>query len=291
MSPDVLAIWLNGKPVEPAQARISVFDRGFLFGDGVYEVIPAYGGRLFRVNEHLERLQRSLAAIRMANPLSDEQWKATLEELVDRHPDIDQQVYLQITRGPAPKRDHAIPEHSNPTVFCMSSRMPAPPEELAQTGISAITLEDVRWRWCHVKAITLLANVLMRQAAKDRDAMEAILIRDGRATEGAASNLFIVSDGVLTTPPKSEFLLPGITRDLVLELAAQADMPTSEADIELAQLRSAQEVWLTSSSREVMPVTLLDDAPVGSGQAGPMWHKMRELFQDYKRRLRAGLCP
>ncbi|HEC16517.1 MAG TPA: D-amino acid aminotransferase [Sedimenticola sp.] len=261
-------------------------DRGFLFGDSVYEVIPAYGGRLFRLPQHLHRLEQSLHAIHMQNPMSRQNWETILGALAAQHPGTDQSIYLQVTRGVAGARDHAIPAGLEPTIFAMSSPLPAPDPGIPARGIAAITLDDIRWRLCNIKATTLLPNVLLRQEAGERGALEAILIRDGLAVEGAASNLFIVDDGQLITPPKGEHLLPGITRDLVLELAAEAEIPYCEANITAERLDEADEIWLTSSTREIMPVTHLDDRPINNGRPGPLWRRMNELFQAYKEELR-----
>ncbi len=279
-------IYLNGEFLAPEQAHISVMDRGFLFGDGIYEVIPAYAGRLFRLPQHLHRLTDSLHAIRMENPLSEQAWTQMLERLVEQLPGCDQTVYLQVTRGAADIRDHAIPKGIDPTLFAMTSPMLPPDPVLAQSGIAAITLDDTRWHQCNIKAITLLANVLLRQQANDRGANESILIRDGNALEGAASNLFIVEDGLLITPPKSRFLLPGITRDLILEMADAHRIPFKEEDIRADRLRSADEIWLTSSTKEIMPVTRLDELPVGEGKPGPSFNRVTELFSAYKERVR-----
>ncbi|MGD2082303.1 MAG: D-amino acid aminotransferase [Chromatiales bacterium] len=281
-------VYLNGEFLPLERARVSVMDRGFLFGDGVYEVIPAYGGRLFRLDHHLRRLENSLAAIRMDSPLSDGQWETALQRLVSQYPGQDLGVYLQVTRGPAEKRDHAIPDSVHPTVFAMASPIDPPAPGLAERGVAAVTLDDIRWQLCHIKATTLLANVLLRQQARDEDAIEAILVRDGEVTEGAASNLFIVSEGLVLTPPKGPHLLPGITRDLILELAAEEGLPCAEARIGIRQLETADEIWLTSSTREVLPVTRLNGAPVGAGVPGPLWRCMSELYQAYKVRLRGG---
>ena len=283
-------VFLNGEFLPLEQARVSVLDRGFLFGDGVYEVIPAYAGRLFRLTEHLDRLDNSLRSIRMEPPLSHAQWERILGRLVAQEPTTDLTLYLQITRGAASKRDHAIPEDIPPTLFAMATVNPPsrPDADAYVEGIAAITLDDIRWHLCNIKAITLLANVLQRQRAVDEDAMEAILIRDGLAHEGAASNLFIVKEGTLVTPPKGPQLLPGITRDLVLELAADAGLPHREGDIFEAELRDADEVWLTSSSREVMPVTRLNGKPVADGRPGPLWRHMMGLYQEYKTQLQKG---
>ena len=281
-------VYLNGRFLPPGQAMVPVLDRGFLFGDGVYEVIPAYGGRLFRLEEHLARLEDSLAAVRIRNPHDRAGWAALLTRLVADNGGGDQSVYLQVTRGADSKRDHAFPKGIAPTVFAMSTPMAPLPPGMAERGIAAITRDDYRWARCDIKAITLLANVLLRQEAVDAGAYETILLRDGHAIEGAASNLFIVEDGVILTPPKGPLLLPGITRDLVLELAAAHGQSAREAAIGEAQLRAADEIWLTSSTREIMPVTLLDGAPVNGGKPGPVWARMLAHYQAFKQGLRAG---
>jgi D-alanine transaminase len=281
---DVL-VYLNGTYVPLNEAKISVLDRGFLFGDGVYEVIPVYGGRPFRLDEHLRRLDHSLAGLRMASPLSDGEWAALFDRLIDGTDD--QYIYLQVTRGAAPKRDHAIPADVEPTVFVMCS----PSAPIPADGIRAVTVDDIRWRRCDIKAITLLANVLLRQEAVDRGAAEAILVRDGRVTEGAASNIFIVRDGVLITPPKSNELLPGITRDLVLELAKENGIAAEERSIRLEELKQASEIWMTSSTREILPVIDLDGSPVGGGEPGPVWRRVQTLYQAYKQGLRTAGGP
>ena len=280
--------YLNGSFLPLEDASISVMDRGFLFGDGVYEVIPVYAGKLFRLEEHLQRLQNSLDGVRIGNPLTTAAWHELLEELVSRNNGGDQAVYLQVTRGVAPKRDHAFPVDTRPTVFAMSNPLPAPIDVAAEPGIHAITLPDIRWQHCNIKAITLLPNVILRQQAVEADTAEAILIRDGYVTEGAASNIFIVRNGILVTPPKSPALLPGITRDLVIELAAGNAIPYREADIAAAELCTASEIWLTSSTREISPVVQLDDEVVGDGKPGPVWSQMIALFQAYKASIRRG---
>lgn len=283
---DDTRVYLNGRLLPRAEACVPVMDRGFLFGDSVYEVIPVYGGHLFRLDHHLDRLENSLGAIRMVNPLTHEAWRAVLLELVGQRPGEDQSIYLQVTRGAAEKRDHAIPDGIAPNVFAMTTPLAPIDPVVARDGIAAITLDDLRWQRCDIKATTLLANVLARQIAKEHGAIEAILIRDGLALEGAASNLFVFASGRLVTPPKSPFLLPGITRDLVIELAEANHLPLSEADIPASALTTADEVWLTSSTREVMPVTRLDGEPVGTGRPGPVWRRMNDLYQAYKAELR-----
>jgi len=279
-------VYLNGEFIPLTEAKVSVMDRGFLFGDSIYEVIPAYGGRLFRLQHHLQRLENSLHAIHMENPLSIAEWESLLATLVIQYPGEDQSIYLQVTRGVAPSRDHAIPEEPVPTTFAITTPFPPIDPQIYEHGISAITLDDIRWRYCNIKATTLLPNVLLRQEAKERGAMEAILVRDGLAMEGAASNLFIVDDGQIITPPKGEHLLPGVTRDLVLELAAEADLAYCEMPIKAEQLDSADEIWLTSSTREIMPVTHLDDRPINNGKPGKLWQKIFNHFQAYKEELR-----
>ncbi|MEN8215434.1 MAG: D-amino acid aminotransferase [Pseudomonadota bacterium] len=277
-----MIVYLNGEFLPLSEARIPVLDRGFIFGDGVYEVIPVYAGRLFRLQEHLQRLDNSLKGIKLQNPLTHQQWIEILETLVARNNGGDQAVYLQITRGPA-KRDHNFPDHIVPTVLIMSEpTSPAPPS----TGVKAITCADTRWQHCDIKSIALLANILLRRQAIEVGAAEAILIRDGYVMEGAASNVFIVDDGVAITPPKSQFILPGITRDLTLEAMQAAQLPCREASIHVAQLRSAEEIWLTSSTREILPVIRLDDKAVGKGNPGPVWTQVWQIYQDYKQNLR-----
>jgi D-alanine transaminase len=278
-------VYLNGVLLPRDQAQIPVLDRGFLFGDGVYEVIPAYAGRLFRLRQHLDRLGRSLAGIRLANPHTDAAWQDLLHRLLESSPGTDQAVYLQITRGAAPKRDHAFPSGIAPTVFAMANPMDPMPAQVAEQGVAAITLADIRWDCCHLKTITLLANVLLRQQAVDAGTAEAILIRDGLVTEGAASNLFLVRDDRLITPPHSQRLLPGITRDLVLELASAGGIPWSETDIAATELDSADEIWLTSSTKEVLPVTRLNGHAIGNGRPGPLWQAMLGLYRGYKERV------
>ena len=264
-----------------------VMDRGFVFGDGVYEVIPAYGGRLFRLGEHLKRLDNSLAGIRLNNPLQHAEWGAVLNRIVAENGGGEQSVYLQITRGHAP-RDHAFPNDSQPTVLVSSSPLKPVSPELLTNGVSTISLDDIRWKHCHIKAISLLPNILLRQQAIDVGAQEAILIRDGVITEGAASNVFIVKDSVIKTPPKGPYLLPGITRDLVLELANANGLACEECSFNPDALEHADEIWLSSSTKEVLPVTTLNNKAVGNGQPGPMWTQMQKLYQAYKQDLIAG---
>jgi D-alanine transaminase len=275
--------YLNGEYLALADAKVSVLDRGFLFGDGVYEVIPVYAGHLFEVDAHLGRLAYSLGEIGLANPLDDAEWRAVLGELVRRNGGDNQALYLQVTRGADSRRDHGFPRDVPATVFAMSSRLEPIPEARLAAGVTAITRDDSRWRRCDIKSTALLANVLLRQEAIDAEATDAILIRDGYATEGARSSLFICDGDKIYTPPQGNEVLPGITRQLVIQLARQHGLHCDETRIPEPLLRSAGEIWLTSSTREVLPVTRLDGKPVGMGSPGPHWHEIHALFQDYKR--------
>ena len=287
MSDSVLA-YLNGDYLPRDRASLPIMDRGLLFGDSVYEVIPVYGTRPFRVDQHLDRLDRSLAAIGMDNPLPRAAWHAMFQRLAGQLGDIDQSIYLQVTRGSYPVRNHVIPPQVTPNVFAFPMPIPPRDPDVAARGIRAITLDDIRWHRCDIKATTLLANVLARARASEEQADEAILVRDGQVMEGSASNLFIVSNGLLITPPDSTEVLPGITRDLVLELAAEDGIPYAQAAIGSSELFAADEVWLTSSTREVAAVVQLNGKPVGDGRPGPMWHRMDRLYQECKTRLRSG---
>jgi D-alanine transaminase len=271
-------VYLNGRYLPIEDAHISVLDRGFLFGDGVYEVIPAYRGRLFEFEAHMARLDNSLAAVRIDNPHSLDEWQGIFAPLLEDG--TDQYVYLQITRGAAPKRDHQFPENVVPTVFAMSS--PIPPYLSRETGIKAFSLEDSRWQNCHVKAITLLANVLLRQEASERGGAEAILIKNGFVTEGSSSNVFAVLNGRLVTPPLSRDILPGITREVILKIAEANHISCLEQPVSIDDLKQADEIWIASSVREIVPVIELDDRTISGGKPGPVWQKVNRLFQAYK---------
>ena len=270
--------YLNGEFASLDALRVSVLDRGFLFGDGVYEVIPVYGGCLFRLPQHLARLERSLAAVSIRNPCSKAQWSELLQGLVDKNGGGSQKVYLQLTRGVAP-RDHAFPEDAIPTVFAMSS--PFEPAQQVGIGCRAVTREDIRWQRCDIKTIAFLPNVLARQQAIEAAAEEAILLRDGYVTEGAASNVFVVSNGAIVTPPEGPWLLPGITRELVLELARAAGIRCAEVPVSSHALKGADEIWLTSSTLELVPVVSLDGRCIGTGRPGPVWEQLHALYRDH----------
>ena len=276
--------YLNGQFLPLADARIPVLDRGFIFGDGVYEVIPVYSRRPFRLPEHLRRLQHSLDAIRLGNPMADAEWTRLIHELVARHSGEDQSVYLQVTRGVA-KRDHAFPKEGKPTVFMMSSPLSTPPREQIEQGVPCITATDFRWLKCDVKSVSLLGNCLLRQLAADAGAAEVVLFRDGFLTEASASNVFVVRGGKLLAPPKNHLILPGITYDVVLELAAAKGIPIELRAIAELEVRSADELWVTSSSKEVLAITTLDGKPVGNGRPGPLFRTVHQAFQEFKRKV------
>jgi D-alanine transaminase len=279
-------IYLNGEWMPIEQARIPVLDRGFIFGDGVYEVIPSYSGHPFRLREHLVRLQSSLDAVRIVNPYSLDRWTELVREIVARNPWEDQGVYLQVTRGVAP-RDHAFPKGVKPTVFMMANPLVTPPQSQRDLGVAAVTVADNRWLRCDIKSVSLLANCLLRQAAVDQGAVESVLLREGMLTEGSASNIFVVKNGVIITPPKTNFILPGITYDVVVELARANRLPLEIRQVREAEVRDADELWLTSSTKEVLPISTLDGKPVGhgeqAGKPGPVAARMYQLYQDYKR--------
>ena len=280
-------IYLNGDFMPIEEARIPVLDRGFIFGDGVYEVIPVYSRKPFRLAEHLHRLQYSLDGIRLSNPHSNKEWSNLLGQIVAGNESDDQSLYLHITRGVA-KRDHAFPKGIMPTVFIMSNPLLAPPGELLATGVAAITANDNRWLRCDIKAISLLPNVLLRQMAIDADAIETVLLREGFMTEGAASNIFVIKDGVLLAPPKNHLMLPGITYDVVLELAAANKIPHEVREVSEYEVRTAREILLTSSTKEIMPITRLDGKPVGDGKPGSMFALLHQLYQNYKSSVMRG---
>lgn len=277
-------IYLNGEFMPIEQAKIPVLDRGFIFGDGVYELVPVYSRHPFRLPEHLRRLQASLDGIKLANPHDDPTWTRLIHRLVELNEAQDQSLYMHITRGPA-RRDHAFPKDVAPTVFMMSNPLTTPPRQQVSEGVSAITAVDNRWLRCDIKAIALLPNVLLRQQAVEAGCAEAVLLREGFMTEGAASNVFVVSNGVLLAPPKNHLMLPGITYDVVLELARANGIRHEVREIPEAQLRSAQEIWMTSSTKEVLAITSLDGKPVGTGTPGPLFARMYALYQDYKNQV------
>jgi len=280
--------YLDGRFVSVEDARISPFDRGFIFGDGVYEVIPYYGGRGLRACEHLERLQRSLDLLDMPNPHTVAQWEALITDLVAKNGGGDQAVYMQVTRGVA-KRDFAPPKGLTPTVFLRSNPLPRPTKAMYDKGLNCVTLDDFRWGRCQVKSTALLGAVLLKHEATQMGADDCVLFRDGYLTESSASNVAAVKNGVILCPPKDNFILPGITYDLMIELAQRAGMPLEMRKVSRKEVLAADELWLTSSTKEVIAITTLDGKPFGNaahaGKPGPLFWKMLGLFQDYKQQL------
>ena len=282
--PDTEAIvYLNGAFLPIGEAKIPVLDRGFIFGDGVYEVIPAYGREPFRMRHHLARLAHSCDGIGLANPHADAEWERLVRELIARQPFDDQAVYLQVTRGVA-KRDHAFPKSAAPTVFMMSNPLPSPTREQVERGVAAITADDNRWQRCDLKTTSLLGNVLMRQLAAEAGAVETVMFRDGFLTEASASNVLIVKGGTIVAPPKDRLILPGITYDAAIEFAREAGMQVEIRPIARAEALAADEMWLSSSTKEVLAVTTVDGRPFGGGRPGPVFRRMWEVFQARKPR-------
>jgi D-alanine transaminase len=277
-------VYLNGEFVPLADAKISVLDRGFIYGDGVYEVVPVYGRHAFRMPQHLARLQYSLDGIRLANPRSDAEWDALIAGLIGRQPFADQAVYLQVTRGVA-RRDHAFPAGVTPTVFMMSNPLVVPSREQVERGVAVVTAQDNRWLRCDLKTTSLLGNVLMRQLAVDRDAVETVMFRDGHLTEASASNVMIVRDGRIIAPPKDNLILPGITYDATLEIAKGAGVALEVRAIPHAEAMAADEMWLSSSTKEVLAITMIDGRPFGGGKPGPVFRRVWDAFQRAKPRV------
>jgi D-alanine transaminase len=280
--------YLNGEYKPLAEAQVSVMDRGFLFGDGVYEVIPVYARKPFRLQEHLRRLSASLAAIRIDNPHSDAEWETIIARLIESAASADQQVYLQVTRGVAPVRNHAFPPDTQPTVLVMTDSLLPPSAELFATGVTAVSAADIRWLRCDIKSTSLLANCLLRQVAVDAGCAETVLFRDGILTEGAASNIFVVKDGMLLAPQKNHLMLSGITYDVLLEITALHKIPCTVRDITEAEVHGADELLMTSSTREVLPIVQLDGRPVGSGKPGPLTQALAAHYQGFKRTVMYG---
>ena len=276
--------YLNGEFQQLRDARVSPLDRAYLFGDSVYEVLPVFGGRMFRFREHFDRLARSLKEIRLPTPHTHQQWLQILENLIERNGGGDMYVYVQVTRGQEYGRNHAFPAKIVPGVFAMAAPLPALSDEQRANGLSAITVEDFRWGRCDIKSTALLANVLMKQVAADAGAQEAIIVRDGELLEGSSTSIFVVSKGAIATPPNSNRILPGTTREVALELA-DGTMTITIRRISVDELRAADEVWMSSATRDVLPVTQIDGRPVGTGKPGPLWQRMEKSFHALRERL------
>ena len=277
--------YLNGEFIAMRDARVSVLDRGFLFGDGIYEAMPVYGGRIFRFDEHLARLNRSLTKVRITNPLSETQWLAHCRRLIAAQPEGDKTIYIQVTRGVAP-RNHVMPDDIAPTVFMMCNPLPAAPAEQRHKGVACITARDFRWERGDIKSISLLGNVLARQMSADHGALETIMLRDGYLTEASASNVWVVHEGAVLGPPKSEHVLEGIRYELIRELCEDIGVAYNLRPIAEADVLSADEVLLSSATKEVLPVTSLDGEPVGHGalrgKPGPIYARLFEAYQRAK---------
>jgi D-alanine transaminase len=283
-----MTVFLNGKLLPAGEATVSVLDRGFIFGDGVYELVPAYSRVPFRLDEHLARLERSLGETKIRNPYSRAQWRDAIYRLIDAQPHEDQGVYFQVTRGVA-KRDHAFPKSAEPTVFMMSNPLVNPPAAQVEQGASALSAPDNRWLRCDIKSISLIGNCLLRQLSAEAGAAETILFREGKLTEASASNVFIVKRGVIQSPPKTHLILPGITYDVVVELARANGMALEFRELTEAEVRAADEVWVTSSSKEVLAIVELDGKPIGERRPGPVFRRMYQLYQEFKQQvMRAG---
>jgi D-alanine transaminase len=274
-------VYLNGEFVPLADAKISVLDRGFIYGDGVYEVVPVYNRKPFRMPQHLARLRRTLDGVGMAHPMSDAQWVDTLQALIARHPFADQAVYLQVTRGVA-KRDHAFPKGVAPTVFMMSNPLTLPTREQVERGVAVVTAIDNRWHRCDLKTTSLIGNVLMRQFAVEANAADTVMFRDGYLTEASASNVLAVIKGTVVAPPKDHAILPGVTYDATFECTRAAGVPLDIRPVTRTEALSADELWLSSSSKEVLAITTVDGKPFGGGVPGPVFRKVHAAFQQAK---------
>jgi len=269
--------YLNGEYLPLSSARIPVLDRGFIFGDGIYEVVPVYRKRPFRLEQHVDRLERSLAEVRIANPHTRAQWRALIERLVASSPGADLVVYLQVTRGVA-RRDFAFPAGVTPTVFAMISPLTRPTPAQRDTGLRAISIPDLRWLRCDIKSVSLLGAVMARQQAADQGLDEVVQHRDGRLTEGSASNIWVVKAGRVLAPPRDHLILEGIRYGFVQELCERAAIPFEARVISMDEVRGADELLLTAATREVLPIVQLDGRPVGDGRPGPVYRQLRRGY-------------
>jgi D-alanine transaminase len=277
--------YLNGHYLPLAEARVSPLDRAFLFGDAVYEVLPIYASRPFRLREHLDRLNRSLAGIRMSAPLSHADWAQLCEELISRNSAHDAYLYLQVSRGAELGRNHAWPEDLKPTLFAYVTALEPLSPSILEQGVSAVTATDTRWARRDIKSTALLANILLKKLSADAGAFETIMLENGELTEGSSTTVHVVADGVVRTPPNGHHILPGTTRDVVTELAVRLSVRCESNRVSEAMLRAADEIWLAFATRGVLPVTSLDGAPVGTGKPGPLFKRMSAAFADYTREL------
>jgi D-alanine transaminase len=277
--------YLNGLYQPLTEARVSPLDRAFLFGDAVYEVVPIYASRLFRLREHLDRLVHSLAGIRMQAPLSHGDWAQVGRELISRNSAHDAYLYLQVTRGAEFGRNHAWPEGLEPTVFAYLNALEPMAPSLLENGVSALTAQDTRWARRDIKSTALLANILLKKIAADAGAFETILLENGELTEGSSTSVHVVKDGAVHRPGNGHHILPGTTRDVVTELAARLHIPCESGRVTEAELRAADEIWLSFATRGLLPVTTLDGAKIGAGIPGPLFKRMHRAFTDYTQEL------
>ncbi|MQR00574.1 D-amino acid aminotransferase [Glaciimonas soli] len=275
-------VYLNGEMTPLSEARIPVLDRGFIFGDGVYEVIPIYNRKPFRAEHHMARLFRSLKAIGIHNPHTKEEWMALIAKIVDQFPVDDQMVYMHVTRGVA-KRAHAFPKDPvAPTVFIMTNPLVLPTDAVRATGVSCVSMEDLRWLHCEIKSISLLGNVLAAQNAAENGVLEVVQFRDGYLTEASASNVWIVKNGTLMAPPKDNLILEGIRYGLLEELCKAGGIKFEARKITRAEVFDADEVLLSSATKEILPVTKIDEKTIGNGQPGPIYKQLYEAYQGAK---------
>jgi D-alanine transaminase len=277
-------VYLNGEMTPLSEARVPVLDRGFIFGDGIYDVVPVYGKKGFRAQEHVSRLFRSMEMIGIPNPHTREQWFALIDQVIDANGLEDQLVYIQVTRGVA-KRAHAFPKEVVPTVFIMTNPLVLPSEAVRTAGVACVTIEDKRWLNCQVKATSLLGNILAAQHAAEEGVLETIQFRDGYLTEGSSSNIWVVRNGKLLAPPKDNLILEGIRYGLLEELSAAKGIPFEARKISKEEVLSADEVMVSSASKELLPVVKIDGQPVGTGQPGSVFKTLYAAYQDAKAAL------
>jgi D-alanine transaminase len=285
MSGPLPICYLNGAYLPLSEAKVSPFDRAFLFGDAVYEVVPLYGSRLFRLRQHLDRLNRSLAGIRMPPAMSHGDWAHVCQELISRNAADQGHLYMQVSRGAEFGRNHAWPEGLKPTLFAYCTELDPLPDALLEHGVAAVTATETRWARRDIKATALLANILLKKLAADAGAFETIMLENDELTEGSSTTVHVVKNGVIHTPPNSHHILPGTTRDVVTELADLLSVRNLSTAVSESALRSADEIWLAFSTRGVLPVTKLDGAPVGSGVPGPVFKRIHLAFANYIREL------
>lgn len=282
-------VWLDGRLLPLDEARISPLDRGFLFGDGAYEVVPVYAGRAYRLDAHLERLDRSLAEIRMAPPHGRDEWLRIFGQLVHANGGGDQLLYVQVTRGVEPERFHVPQPDVRPTVFACVQKLPVVPAAAIEKGVAAVSAEDIRWSRCDIKSTSLLGNVLMRWLAADAGAAETILLRGGEMTEASASSAHVVRGGRIVTPPQTNAILPGTTRGVILELAAREGIASERRPVSEAEMRGADELLIASAGGGIRAVTTLDGRPVGAGTPGAVFRKLYAAFKATQAEFSTGL--